>query len=530
MGGMAAAQTDMWTQHNDNMRTGANLKETVLNTKNVNVQQFGKLFTRFVEGQVYAQPLYLSHLDIPGQGIHNVVFVATEHNDVYAFDADDPKQSAPLWHVNLGPPALTPNDDFGNNPLYGRYHDLFPLIGITSTPVIDFATQTMYVCAFNKIGYKHYIFRLHALDYRTGQERPGSPVEITATYPGTGMESTKGVVTFDPMQQLQRAALLLDQGTVYLAFAAHADCDPYHGWIMGYDARTLKQVTVFCTTPDGGEGSIWQAGQGPAADSNGNIYVMTANGTATAMHGGTGYAQAFLKLNPTPGKLTVADWFIPYNADEMSAHDQDVGDSGVLLDPDAPLAIGGGKNGELYVVNRNKFGHWHQHDNNEIVDNFQAGGGHIHGSPIYWNGAASGPMIYFWSEHDYLKAFKIVKNHVQSSPAMQGADLPGPNMPGGFLSISADGNKADSGIVWATTPVDQDANLYAVHGVLRAYDASDLTHELWNSLQNPQRDDLGLFAKFCPPTVINGKVYLATFSNQLVVYGLLPPAAAGTGK
>ncbi len=522
LAGAATAQTAVWTQHNDNGRTGANLKETVLNVRNVNVKQFGRLFARPVQGQIYAQPLYVPGLTVPGRGRHNVVFVATEHNDVYAFDADDPKQSAPLWHDYLGPCAPTPNDDFGNNPAYGRYHDLFPEIGITSTPVIDFANHTIYVCAFNKSGPGQYLFRLHALDLQTGSERIGSPVLITATCPGTGMESANGTVTFDPMQQLQRAGLLLAGGVVYLAFAAHADCDPYHGWVLGYDADTLRQRTVFCTTPDGGEGSIWQAGQGPAADAQGNIYVMTGNGTASAPQGGTGYAQAFLKLKPTPTGLTVADWFIPYDADALSANDQDIGDSGPLLVPDFPLVIGGGKNGQFYVVNRDKFGHWDQNDNNEIVQNFQAGAGHIHGSPVYWNGAVSGPMVYVWSEHDYLKVFKIENGQLLTTPAFQGADLPGPNMPGGFLSISANGNKAGTGILWATTPVDDDANQRAVTGILRAYDASNVTHELWNSLQDPTRDDFGLFAKFCPPTVVNGKVYLATFSNQLVVYGLLP--------
>jgi hypothetical protein len=531
MAGAACAQTAVWTQHNDNQRTGANLKETVLNTQNVNARQFGKLFARPVTGQIYAQPLYVPNMTIPGKGRHNVVFVASEHNDVYAFDADDPKETAPLWHDNLGPGAPTPNDDFGNSPDYGVYHDLFPEIGITSTPVIDFARHTIYVCVFNKLGPKQYLFKLHALDLQTGMERPGSPVTITASCPGTGIDNVKGVITFNPMQQLQRPGLLLDGGVIYLAFGSHADCDPYHGWVMGYDSGTLRQVSVFCTTPDGTEGAIWQAGQGPAADKQGNIYVMTGNGTASAPQGGTGYSQAFLKLKPTAHGLTVADWFIPYNADALSAQDQDIGDSGSLLIPDFPLVVGGSKNGEVYAVNRSDFGHWHQSNNDEILENFQAGAGHIHGSPIYWNGAVSGPLVYLWSEHDYLKAFKVVNGQLQTTPAFQGMDLPGPNMPGGFLSISANGNKAGTGILWATTPVDDDANLRAVTGVLRAYDAANVTHELWNSLQNPKRDEFGLFAKFCPPTVVNGKVYLATFSNQLVVYGLLPtPKSAGTQK
>ena len=527
--GAAAAQTSVWTQHNDNLRTGANLKETVLNTQNVNPQQFGKLFARPVAGQIYAQPLYVPRVGVPGRGTHNVVFVATEHNDVYAFDADDPKQSVPLWHVSLGPSAPTPNDDFGNNPKYGIYHDLFPEIGITSTPVIDFTTKTIFVCTFNKLGPLNYVHRLHALDFRTGYERPGSPVTIAASVAGNGDGSINGRLAFDPMQQLQRTALLLAGGVVYLGFGAHADCPPDHGWLLGYDARTLKQVSIFCDTPGGSDGGIWQAGQGPAADHQGNIYLMTGNGTVSVPQGGHDYGQAFLKLAPGPNGLAVADWFIPYNADDLSEHDVDVGDAGPLSVPDSPLLVGGTKSGMMYVVNKDNLGHWRQDDDGQIVQSFQACAGHIHGSPVYWNGAASGPMVYVWSEHDYLKAFKLAGGRLQTTPAAQGPDLPGPNMPGGFLSVSADGAKAGTGIVWATTPVDDDANRRAVPGVLRAYDASDVSKELWNSLQLPARDDLGLFAKFCPPTVVNGKVYLATFSNHLVVYGLLPPKKAPGG-
>ncbi len=523
------AQTSVLTQHNNNMRTGANLTETILNTKNVNAKQFGKLFVRHVNGQIYAQPLYLPHMALPGHGVHNVAFVATAHNDVYAFDADDPKQAAPLWHVNLGPSAPTPNDDFGNSPDYGRYHDLFPEIGITSTPVIDPISKTLYVCDFSRMGPQHYIQQFHAMDMTNGKERPGSPVTIQATVAGTGDGSKNGRLAFDPMQQLQRTALTLSRGIVYLAFGAHADVPPNHGWVFGYDAKTLKQVSVFCDTPNGTDGGIWQAGQGLIADPQGNVYLMTGNGTTSVPQGGTDYGQTFLKMTPGPNGLTVADWFAPYNADLLSQNDEDIGGGGPLYVPDFPLIIGGGKSGVLYVVNRNKMGHWQKDDDTQIVQSFHACAGHIHGSPVYWNGTPNGPMIYVWGEHDYLKAFKLVDGKLLTTPASQGTDLPGPNMPGGFLAVSADGNKAGTGIVWATTPVDDDANMRAVTGVLRAYDASDVSKLLWTSLQMPARDDFGLFAKFCPPTVVNGKVYLATFSNQLVVYGLLnqpPPKAA----
>ena len=530
--GPTQAQVNVLTQHDNNQRTGANLGETILNTHNVNPHQFGRLFARHADGQIYAQPLYVSHLSVPGKGTHNTVFVATEHNSVYAYDADDPAQSVPLWHVNLGPSAPTPNDDFGNSPDYGRYHDLFPEIGITSTPVIDTASHTIYLTAFNRLGPGRYIYRLHALDDRTGEEKPGSPVAITAAVKGTGDGSRNGTLTFDPMLHLQRPGLLLVNGVVYLGFGAHADCPPNHGWFFGYDARTLKRTSVFCTTPNGTDGGIWMAGQGPLADPQGNIYLATGNGTSSAGSGGSDYGQCYLKLAPSPGKLTVADWFIPYNADQLSERDADLGGAGPLYVPDFPLLIGGGKSGVLYVLNRGSLGHFHADEEGQTVQSFQACAGHIHGSPVYWNGATSGPLVYVWSEHDYLKAFKIADNKLQTTPTAQGTDLPGPMMPGGFLSISANGNKAGTGVLWATTPVDDDANYRAVAGVLRAYDAADVSKELWNSLQNPARDDFGKFAKFCPPTVVNGKVYLATFSNKLVVYGLLgqkpKPVATGT--
>jgi hypothetical protein len=262
------------TQHNDNFRTGANLNETQLNTTNVNVSQFGKLFSRAVDGFVYAQPLYLPDVAIPQMGVHNVVYVATEHNSVYAYDADDPAASSPLWQVNLG-------DSVPSTDIAPDYGDLIPEIGITGTPVIDPVAGAIYVVAKSKDrdGYHQ---KLHALDVSTGAEQFGGPVEIAGSVLGTGDANVNGTVGFDPFVQLNRPGLLLSNGRVYVAFGSHADMDPYHGWVMAYDAATLQQVAVYNTTPDGGRGSIWMSGQGLTADPVGNIYVTSANGTCDA--------------------------------------------------------------------------------------------------------------------------------------------------------------------------------------------------------------------------------------------------------
>lgn len=505
------------TQHNDNSRTGANLAETILNTANVNSKQFGKLFSRPVDGQIYTQPLYVPSLPIPGRGTHNVVFVATQHNSVYAFDADDPKASEPLWHVNLGPSAPTPNDDFGNQD--GLYNDISPEVGITSTPVIDLNSETIYVVPFTKEN-GHYYHRLHALDLLTGQEKPNSPVTISGSVAGSGAGSHDGVTEFDSKQHLQRPGLLLSKGIIYLGFGSYADTDPYHGWVMGYDATSLQQVALYNTTPDGWQGAVWQSGQGISADQNGNLYLITGNGTFGNSPTGRGLGNSFIKLSPSPNGLTVQDWFTTFNYDYLNDYDYDIGSTGVLLIPDTNLLLGGDKQGTLYLLNRDNFGRYHPNDNNQITQSFQASKGPLFGSPIYWNSPDKGPLIYIWGTRDQLKAYRLSNGLLQTTPASATtlAESDVPRFPGGFLSLSANGNNAGSGIIWATHPVGS-AGGQTVPGVLRAYDASDLSRELWNSQQNPA-DSLGNFAKFCPPTIVNGKVYVATFSNQLVVYGL----------
>lgn len=534
-----ASPATVLTQHNDISRTGANLNETILNTSNITVSQFGKLFTRTVDGHVYAQTLYVPAVTIPGKGTVNVVYVATMHNSVYAFDADDPDATDPLWHINLGPSAPLPSPDIGPNP----YYDILVEVGILSTPVIDHNTNTLYTVAFNKDSPSSctitctYNYRLHALDLTSGAEKFGGPVAITGTYPGCGWDNSGCVLTFNPPRELQRTGLLLSNGIVYFGFASFGDKAPSHGWVFGYDAATLQRVSIFNATPDGGYGGIWQSGQGLAVDTDGYLYFVTGNGTFNADTGGDDYGTSFVKLDPanvTNGRLPVVDWFTPYNQEYLDQHDIDLGSAGPLLIPGTNLVLSGGKEGKLYLLNRSNMGHYNGPSGpDNVVQSFQVTSlihntGHIHGSPVYWHGP-NGPLVYVWGEGDPLKAFSLTVHSPISAtflttPVATGTTELDPYfMPGGFLSISANGSTPGSGIVWASHPMTN-ANHAISLGVLRAYDASNVGIELWNSTQNLDRDDVGEYAKFNAPTVVNGKVYLATFSHELNVYGLLAPS------
>ncbi len=525
------------TQHNDVGRTGANLSETILNTSNVSAAQFGKVFSRAVDGQIYAQPLYVPNLNIPGKGLFDVVYVATMHNSVYAFDATDPDDTVPFWHAQLGPSAPLPSPDIGPNP----YTDISVEVGTLSTPVIDQNSNTLYAVAFNKDSPSActitctYNYRLHALDLTTGAEKFGGPVVITGTYPGCGWGSIGCVIPFRPYRQLQRTALLLSNGVIYFGFASFADAGTYHGWIFGYDANTLQRVSIYNNTPEGTSGGIWQSGQGLAADADGYLYFTTGNGTFTNT-GTLNLGNSFVKLDPahvTNGRLPVVDWFTPYNQDFLDWNDIDVGSAGPLMIPGTDLLLSGGKEGKLYLLNKNNMGHYNGPNGPyNVVQSLQVTSpishtGHIHGSPVYWN-SPSGPLFYVWGESDALKAFRLTLHSptdatILTTPVATGTTKLDPYfMPGGVLSISANGSAAGTGIVWASHPMTDAAHAIS-RGVLRAYDASNVGVELWNSTQNLARDDVGDYAKFNPPTVVDGKVYLGTFSHSLDVYGLLAP-------
>jgi hypothetical protein len=498
------------TQHNDTSRTGANLNETFLNTSSVRPATFGKLFSRPVDGYIYAQPLYAPGVSIPQAGVHNVVYVATEHNSVFAYDADDPAAQSPLWQVGLGDPV--PSTDISPD-----YTDLTPEIGITSTPVIDGTSGTIYVVAKSKdtAGYHQ---RLHALDITTGSERPASPVEITASVEGNGDGSVGGIINFNPLMQLNRPGLLLKNGIVYIAFGSHGDYDPYHGWVIGYNAATLDQVAVYNTTPDGGRGAVWQAGQGLVGADDGSIYFVTGNGTCdSADNCGRNLGESFVRLSAL---LTPLDWFTPDNRLFLDGEDLDFGSGGPVMIPGTNILAAAGKDGTMRVVDGANMGKFNVNTDQDLQEFPSTAYGFL-GAPVYWNSPVWGQSIYVWGGGDNLKAFQFNGSEFQPTPTSQSTTL----TPIGLtntapLSLSANGSEEGTGVIWASCP--DSPNPGPVPAVLRAFDASDLAVELWDSNMNPDRDGAGLFAKFCPPTVAGGKVYVPTFSGQLNVYGLLP--------
>ena len=533
------------TRSYNSQRTGANSNETFLNTSNVNSSKFGMLFSRPVDGEVYAQPLYLPNLNIAG-GTHNVLFVATMHDSIYAFDADSPTASTPLWKTSYlstidgvnAPPVTTtsiPTSDVGWN--CGNYKDIAVEIGIIGSPVIDTTTNTMYfVVRTKETGGPAgtYVQRLHAVNIFTGLDRV-APIVITASYPN----SSGGTVVFDPLIENQRSALLLDHGTLYIAWASHCDTGNYHGWVMSYNPTTLGLKNVFCSTPDGWAGGVWASGQGIAADAAGNIYVVCGNGDSSKRSGGTGYGNSLVKLTPTtgtyPAAFTIADWFMPYNTDTyLNPADLDSACGPTLVPGPSgkTYVIMGGKNGWAYICDSSNLGKFNPNNagspqnDYQIVSSFQVANAHLHGSAAYYLGP-TGTFMYLWGEYSALRAFPFNGTTFASTPATQ-TPYNAPNgMPGGTMTISSNGITAGTGIVWANLPWNGDANQAVVPGVLRAFDATDMTKELWNSHQSVARDDFGNYAKYCPPVVTNGKVYMATFSNQVVAYGILPaPLAA----
>lgn len=544
---MAQAPVNILTQHNDNARTGANLNETVLNTSNVNANQFGRLFTRDLDGYPYAQILYVSQLKFPDGSTHNVIYVATEHNSVYCYDADDPNAAMPLWQVNLGPSV--PARDFAD-----WCADLVPEVGITSTPVIDLATGTLYVEAETE-EQSQFFHKIHALDILTGAEKLGGPRMVTATVDGTGDGSVNGKVVFDPKTHFNRPGLLLQKNVkvgnmmrdvLYVGYGSHCDIRPYHGWVMAYDAKTLDPLGVYCTTPNGWGGSPWQSGMGLTADGNNDVYFLTGNGTTDISPAGVNLATALVKVGfDATGNFVKKDWFIPSNQQYINDTDQDLGSSGMMIIPGTDTVIGGGKEGAIYVVKQANLGKFVAGDT-QIVQKYavtDAPFWHIHGSPVYWNGP-SGQQIYVWPENDSAKAIKFDGTKFMTPIASRSTFKAPPGMPGGFLTISANGATPGSGVLWALRPINRNANQSTVPGILHAFDASDLTKELYNSLQYQapdangnihSLDDLGDFAKYAAPTVANGKVYVPSFSGLLAVYGLLrntegtPPAVRITG-
>ena len=502
-GGSPTASAGTLTQRNDNARSGLNLQEVILTPANVNPAKFGLLFSYPVDGFVYAQPLYMPNVTIGGQ-VHNVLFVATQHDSVYAFDADMP--GPPLWQTSF----INPGSGITTVPFLDvSCEDIFPEVGITSTPVIDPNSGTLYVEARTKEvvgGTTNYVHRLHALDIATGAEKFGGPVVIQSEVQGTGDGSVNGIVSFNPLTQEQRAALLLNNNAIYIAFASLCDVDPYHGWVFAYDAHTLTQVGIFNTTPNGGQGGIWNGG--PSADANGNLFVITGNGTFDGS-AGQDWGDSFLRL--TAG-LALVDFFTPFNQADLSANDLDLGSAAPLLLPDQAvgpphLLVSAGKEGRIYLINRDNMGQFQNGSDSQIVQEIVGqlafgGTGSLFTTPTYFNNT-----VYFAANGDVLKAFSFVNGQLSTSPVAQGATPFG--YPGAEVTISANGSS--NGIVWA---LENKVSL-----VLHAYLAANVGNELYNSTMN-SNDMLEGGGSFVVPTVAKGKVYVGTMS-QVSVFGPL---------
>ncbi len=513
-------QVNVTTYHNDNGRTGQNTHETILTPSNVNATDFGKLFSQSIDGYAYAQPLYVSNLILPNKGTHNVVYVATMNDSVYAFDADSNTGSNvdPLWMVNFTDPAngitTVPTSNLNCT-------DTIVPVGILSTPVIDGTSKTIYVLA-RTLENGTYYHRLHALDITTGAEKFGGPVAIAATVAGSGSGSVGGMISFNPQLENQRAALLLQNGMVYIGWSSLCDYGKYHGWLMAYNALTLQQSGVWLTTPNGSKGGIWATGAGPAGDAFSQTFVPIGNGTFDANTGGSDYGQSVVKLGPPVGGVfPINDYFTPYNYSSYNTSDLDIGSAGLVLLPDQTvgphrhLLVQGDKAGNLFLINRDNMGRFNAKNNSQIVQYIPAASLGMWSSPAWWNyhvyinGSGTGGG-------DSLKAFSFspttgILSTTASSKTSETFTYPG-------MTVSISSNGTSNGIVWALN----NATYASTSGQasLHAYNATDLSNQLYSSKTNATRDDPGPPVKFAVPTVVNGKVYITTQAN-LVVYGLL---------
>jgi hypothetical protein len=545
----------VFTYHNDVSRDGADTQEYALTAATVGSSTFGKLFSCAVDGAVYAQPLWVPGLTIGG-GSHNVLFVATQHDSLYAFDADA-TPCVTYWQAKLldtlhgGTANETPIiwNDVGN-----CFGDIYPQVGVTGTPVIDPGTNTIYLVSSSEVGtvggncsYAPGTFfrRLHALDLATGSEKFNGPVSITASVPGVGDGGT--TVNFDPQKHHQRSGLALAGGTVYVPWSAHEDATPYHGWLMGYSASDLSQApSVFNTTPNGGLGGIWAAGGAPAIDSLGDVYLSTGNGIFDANSTTspfTDYGDSILRLHPSSGStlnglnLSLAGWFTPYDQATLAQYDADLGSGAVVLLPDQTsgpehLLAQLGKEGVVYLIDRDNMGQFNPTDNSQILQSFSGTSGGFWGAPAFWQNG-----LYFAGAYDFLKVYSFDPSTglFNTTAASQSGNAF--SFPDATPSISSQG--ASSGIVWAidaslygyaSPNAAGGLNCYAVPvpsactgpAVLHAYDATNLATEYWNSTQaTGNRDQAGNAVKFVPPTIANGKVYVST-RTEVDVYGLLP--------
>lgn len=496
---VCTAQVNVLTANYGNDRTNANVQEKILTTANVAPASFGKVGSFPVDGQVYAQPLYVSGVSIPNKGVHNVLYVATQHNSVFAYDADSVSTPNLLWHVSLGPSVP--------NTLFEDFYDIDPEIGILSTGVIDPHTGVLYVVDETLQGLKPQ-FQLHALSLTSGQEMLNGPVTVTGQAIGTGAGASGGVIAFDPMWQIQRPGLLLANGGVYFTFGSHGDQGSWHGWLFRYNAADLRQApTVFMDTLTGVGGAIWQSGRGLAADSAGSIYTISGNGD---YDGVTNFSESFLKFS-NAAQPALTDWLTPVDWQDLTDDDADLAAGAGLL-PGTHLIVGGDKNGNLYLADGDNLG---RGINGKAQVFHAAQNGGIFNFAV-WN-RGSQTYVFIPELFGSFKCFSISGGSVNTAPASLASGAIDNEYTG--LTISANGTQAGTGILWATTG---NHGVVGLPGTLHAFDASNLANELWNSDMAQGTDTLGTFAKFANPTVVNGRVYVPTWSNSITIYGLLP--------
>lgn len=529
-------QFDVLTRSYSNRRNAVNHQEQVLHPGTVNKDSFGRLFSRKVDGHIYAQVLYAHNVPTHAKGVKNLIFVATMSNKVYAFDADDPNDNDPVWEVDLGPPVPMSDRALGQKCVkeYGqdRYRDISHSVGVVSTPVIDRATYLMYVVNMNKDGsdsnsYRH---RIRGIDIRSG-EVVLSPEVIDLQVPGTGVGSTGGVLRLYPVTALQRASLALHDNIVYVGFGAFCDTNPYHGWIAGYDAQTLELRKVWCATPNGKEGSVWNSGEGITIDEDtGHLIIATANGDFDLAVQSFGSAVVIIDPNQVDnvGMMKVIGYSKP--------DDDELGLLGVMHMPETGYIATAGKNDKLWIIDTKNMAMDNSSDSIVQVIPFPK---HVHGSPVWWKRKTDGKVfLYLWGMYDRPKQFELLDNgdgRKILSPYRDYPERPFSSFPGGIMLLSSDGTSDESAIAWAWVPIgDQefgkgDSNHGEVPGQLYAFDANDISKLLWHSEQVPERDAIQYYSKFNRPLVAVGRAYVPTFSGQSTtecfvhVYGQLSP-------
>jgi uncharacterized protein (TIGR03437 family) len=503
---VAFAQVNVLNVNYDTHQTGANLQETIL-SPSTDWTRFGKVGTFPMDGQVYAQPLYVAGVSIGGAS-YNVLYAVTMNNSVYAFNADTPQTATPLWQVNLG--AAVPTGLF-------NFTDLLPEIGILGTPAIDPGKQVIYVVTdiLPPGAFSTPVFQLHALSLVDGHEMFGGPVDTAASVPGTGAGSNNGAIAFDGLWQLQRPGLLLANGILYIAFGSHADTGNYQGWMMEYDASTLEQKAVFNSAPNGRQAAFWQSGRAPAVDGSGDIYAATGNGD---WDGAVNFGESLLHLSGRD--LALVDWYTPQEWSNLNTQDWDLGSTGAILIPGVHFLLAGSKSGLLYLVNYDSLGHLGA-DTTSTVQGVQVNVWGMFDMAL-WNNAPHGPVVYEFDPAGTLKAFQIENNQLNSTILSEYT----PTNPSIYAGLSVSANGGENGIVWLITG---NTSINGDPATLYALDATNLAHQLWSSDVNSSRDQPGAFTKFAPPTVANGRVYVPTVSNAVVVYGsLLGPQVAAS--